>query len=327
MIIEPRFPDKVTIAHLPTVVEPLARLSDFLGGPRLLIKRDDQTGLATGGNKARKLEFLVADALRQGCDHIITSGAPQSNHCRQTAAAAARFGLKRTLVLRGNAPDRLSGNLLIDTLVGATVKWAGERSTVDVVEETAGQLRDDGDQPYIIPLGGSNVLGAIGYVLAMKELTGQLALARHQVDALVFATSSGGTQAGMVLGAHAYGFAGRVLGISVDRPAADLGVQVAALTTATAAHLGMGQLSLADRIEINDQYVGEGYSIMGELEREAISLLATHEGILVDPVYTGRALGGLIDLIRRGTFYRNQTILFWHTGGIPALWAYIDQLL
>jgi len=184
-----------------------------------------------------------------------------------------------------------------------------------------------GRKPYVIPLGGSNVMGATSYVLAMKELADQLASEHLNVDFIVLASSSGGTQAGLVLGAEVYGFHGQLLGISVDQPAEALHTQVAALATATATHLGLGTLPVAHRVDINDDYVGEGYATIGETEREAIRLVAQLEGILLDPVYTGRAMGGLIDLIRWGAFTRRQTVLFWHTGGTAALPAFADKLL
>jgi D-cysteine desulfhydrase family pyridoxal phosphate-dependent enzyme len=323
----PRFPNRVAIAHLPTPLERMDRLSRHLGGPELLIKRDDQTGLAAGGNKTRKLEFLIAEALAQGCDHLITTGAPQSNHCRQTAAAAARFGLGCSLVMRGQAPPQVTGNLLLSQLLGAHLYWTGARTSSDVLGEVSHQVRAMGRKPYAIPLGGSNVLGATSYVLAFQELHEQLTAARRNVDFIVFASSSGGTQAGLVLGARVYGYRGNLIGISVDRPAEEVKTHVAALATATATHLGLGTVSVADQVDVNDDYVGEGYSIMGESEREAIRLVAQLEGVLLDPVYTGRAMGGLIDLIRWGAFTRSQTVLFWHTGGLPALFPYGDKLV
>ncbi len=324
---EPKFPEKVSIAYLPTPIDRLDRLSKHLGGPALLIKRDDQTGLATGGNKTRKLEFLVADALRQQSDHLVTTGAPQSNHCRQTAAAAARFGLGCSVVLRGHAPEETIGNLLLDQLLGAHVYWSGDEACSDTMNRVMAELRSAGRRPYAIPLGGSNVVGATSYVLAMRELTEQLAEQRLNVDHIVFATSSGGTQAGLVLGAHVYGFRGSVLGISVDHDSDSLQAQVAALTTATATHLGLGTLSLLPQVTINDDYLGDGYAQVAETEREAITMTAQLEGVLLDPVYTGRAMGGLIDLIRWGAFTRGQTVLFWHTGGTAALDAFADRLL
>lgn len=322
-----KFPARVSIAHLPTPLEKLERLSKHLGGPEIYIKRDDQTGLATGGNKTRKLEFLVADALVQDCDHLVTTGAPQSNHCRQTAAAAAHFGLGCSLVLRGEPQTQFQGNLLLDKLLGAHLYWTEQRPRHEVIAEVANEQRVMGHKPYIIPLGGSNVMGATSYVLAMQELTEQLAASNLNIDFVVFASSSGGTQAGIVLGANVYGFRGQVLGISVDHAADDLRMQVSALATATATHLGMNTVSIANKVDVNDDYLGEGYAKVGETEREAIQMVAQLEGILLDPVYTGRAMGGLIDLIRWGAFTRGQNVLFWHTGGAAALPAFQDKLL
>ncbi len=324
---DPKFPEKVSLTFLPTPIEPLERLSRSLGGPEIWIKRDDQTGLATGGNKARKLEFLVADALAQGADHLVTTGAPQSNHARQTAAAAARYGLGCSLVLRGRRPETTTGNLLLDELFGAHVYWCDLPNCPNEIGRVMNTLRSIGLRPYFVPLGGSNVIGATGYVMAMRELTEQMAAAHLNFDFIVFASSSGGTQAGLVVGARAFGFRGTVLGISVDHPAESLQTQVAALATATATHLGLDALSVADLVSVNDDYVGEGYARVGETEREAIHMMAQIEGILLDPVYTGRAFGGLIDLIRWGAFTRGQRVLFWHTGGTAALPAFADRLL
>jgi L-cysteate sulfo-lyase len=324
---DPKFPEKVSLTFLPTPIEPLERLSRSLGGPEIWIKRDDQTGLATGGNKARKLEFLVADALAQGADHLVTTGAPQSNHARQTAAAAARYGLGCSLVLRGRRPETTTGNLLLDELFGAHVYWCDLPNCPNEIGRVMNTLRSIGLRPYFVPLGGSNVIGATGYVMAMRELTEQMAAAHLNFDFIVFASSSGGTQAGLVVGARAFGFRGTVLGISVDHPAESLQTQVAALATATATHIGLDALSVADLVSVNDDYVGEGYARVGETEREAIHMMAQIEGILLDPVYTGRAFGGLIDLIRWGAFTRGQRVLFWHTGGTAALPAFADRLL
>ena len=323
----PKYPEKISFAHLPTPLEEMQRLSKHLGGPRLFIKRDDQTGLATGGNKTRKLEYLVADALAQGCDHLITTGGPQSNHCRQTAAAAAHMGLGCSVILSGEEPDAITGNLLLNKLLGAHVYWAGDRPRPQVMAEVAEEQRVLGHKPYIIPLGGSNVMGATGYVCAMNELVEQLQKQHINIDFIIVASSSGGTQAGMVLGAAVSGFNGQILGISIDHEAGSLKNQVAALATATSAHLNIPQLALADRIEVNDDYLGGGYAVVGETEREAIKMVAKLEGILLDPVYTGRAMGGLIDLIRWGAFTRGQTVLFWHTGGAAALPAFSDSLI
>lgn len=324
---EPKYPKRLSLAHLPTSVEHLNRLSSHLRGPDIFMKRDDQTGLATGGNKTRKLEFLVAEALAQGCDALITTGAQQSNHCRQTAAAAAKMGMACSLVLRGDAPPKFQGNLLLDELLGAHLYWTGERKPAEVIPEVIKEMRSLGRNPYVIPLGGSNVVGATAYVKAMEELVGQLNEQRINIDFIVFASSSGGTQAGLVLGAHIFGFHGKIYGISVDHPAESLATQVGALTTATATHLGLAQISLGENILVNDDYLGDGYAVVGELERDAIRLVGRQEGILLDPVYTGRAMGGLIDLISWGAFTRGQTVLFWHTGGTAALPAFADKLI
>ncbi len=323
------YPPRVELAHLPTPLEEMPRLSAELGGPRLLIKRDDQTGLAMGGNKTRKLEFLIADALAQGADTIITAGAPQSNHCRQTAAAATRYGQRCILTLTGTDPGGRQGNLLLDDLLGAEVRFVGEvtwNGLVEVMGGIADEVRAEGGTPYVIPVGGSNPVGATGYVAAMEELRGQIGERGRRVDHIVFATSSGGTQAGLVVGAKVTGFTGRVLGISVAEKVDDIVGTLRELAPATARHLGLELAFCGDDFHVNADYLGAGYARPAEPEWEAIRLLARTEGILVDPVYTGRALAGLIDLIRRGAFGPEETVLFWHTGGTPALFAFAEEL-
>jgi L-cysteate sulfo-lyase len=317
---------RTSLGFFPTPIHSLPHLSIRLGGPTLWVKRDDQTGLATGGNKTRKLEFLVADALQQRADTLITVGAPQSNHARQTAAAAAKAGLKSALVLRGTAPADRTGNILVDDLVGAEIVWAGTRSLDEVAVEVAEELSARGQRPYLIPLGGSNPIGAAGYIAAMLEFVEQTKAADLHFDAIVFATSSGGTQSGLALGAKLSGYADRVLGISVDHTADYLVPLLVDLANATTQHIGEAITFSAQDFEVNDHYLGGGYAVMGEPEREAIRLCAQTEGLLVDPVYTGRAMAGLIDLIRTGEFKSEQNVLFWHTGGTPALFAYAQQL-
>jgi D-cysteine desulfhydrase family pyridoxal phosphate-dependent enzyme len=318
---------RVSIAHLPTPLEPLPRLTAQLGGPELWIKRDDQTGLATGGNKARKLEYLVADALAQGADTLITAGAAQSNHARQTAAAAAKFGLARVLVLRGEEPPQVLGNLLLDRLLGAEVRWAGDLPLPEAMTQVAEELRAAGRCPYVVPYGGSNAVGASGYVAAMEELLAQCAERDKRFDQVVLASSSGGTQAGMMVGARALGYEGCILGISVDPRAESLRHSLAGLATATADRMGLGLTYVPEDFAVNDDYLGGGYGVVGELEREAIRTMARAEGILLDPVYTGRAFGGLLDLIRRGVFAPGERVLFWHTGGTAGLFGYGDRAL
>ena len=308
---------KLSFAHLPTRVEPLPRLSATLQGPRILVKRDDQTGLAFGGNKTRKLEFLLAEARDQGADTLITAGAVQSNHCRQTVAAASRFGMDCILVLFGDPPDPPDGNHLLHFLLGAEVVY----TTRDVIEtklDTAfQQALADGRKPYLIPYGGSNPVGAMGYVHAMLELTHQ----DIHPDWIVFPSSSGGTQAGMMVGSRLSGYTGKILGISVDEPAEKLQTHVANLANETATFMGETWTFKVSDVLVNDDYTGGGYAVMGEPEIEAIRLFAKREALLLDPVYTGRAASGMIDLIRKGFFELTETVLFWHTGGTPALFA------
>lgn len=316
----PRFP----LAVLPTPVEFLPRLSQALGGPRIFIKRDDLTGLAGGGNKTRKLEFLVAEALAKGADTLVTLGGAQSNHCRQTAAAAAKAGLRCLLVLRGDPPQECTGNILLNHLLGAEMHWSGARSREEVMDEVVAAERAAGRNPYPVPLGGSTPLGAAAYVLAMLELKAQAAV---DFDRIVFASSSGGTHAGLAAGAHLSGFRAEVLGISIDEELASLQEMVAEIATGTMRLLGDPHVFKPEDIHANADFLGEGYAVMGAPEREAIELFARYDGILLDPVYTGRAAAGMIDLIRKGALSKGETILFWHTGGTPALWAYGRQLL
>jgi L-cysteate sulfo-lyase len=305
------------LASLPTPVEELASLSEELAVPRLQIKRDDLTGLAFGGNKSRKLEYLVAQALADEAKTLVTTGAVQSNHCRQTAAAAARAGLACVLVLTGFEPPEDSGNVLLDRLLGAEIVWAGEKPRGEALQSTFTSLQAENAAPFLVPYGGSSPTGAAACAYAIRELLAQ----GVNPDWIVFATSSGGTQAGFVAGARLFGFRGKILGISVDEPAPGLQSRVAALASQVCDLLGEPHVFDQVEILVNDSYLGEGYGIPGPLEREALQLFARHEGILLDPVYTGRAAGGLIDLVRRGYIKSNQTVLFWHTGGTPALFA------
>lgn len=319
---------RLRLAHLPTPLEEMPNLRQRLKGPRLLIKRDDQTGLATGGNKTRKLEYLMADALAQGADTIVTLGAAQSNHARQTAAAAAKLGLKALLLLRGEEPRLRNGNLLLDDLLGAEVRWMGpqRRLPPEGIAGVLEELKQAGQKPYLVPYGGSNEVGVLGYVQAMRELLDQLEESGLEADHLVVATSSGGTQVGLTLGAKIYGYAGEIIGISVDLPREELLSDLVSLAQATAARWGFDLSLDRDDFIVYDDYLGGGYGLLGPPEVEAIKLLARAEGILLDPVYTGRAMAGLIDLIRRGTFRPNEVVIFWHTGGTPALFAYAQEL-
>src|ERR1700720_3422712 len=290
---------RFALAQLPTPIEELKSLSRELGGPELLIKRDDQTGLALGGNKTRKLEFLVGQALEQGADTLVTAGATQSNHFRQTAAAAAKAGLKCELILVGQKPELPNGNLLLDELLGANCHWT-ERSQLPVeLRKLPEQLRARGRKPYVIGIGGSNGVGATGYVLAMIELTEQLRATRHPVDHIMFASSSGGTQAGMVLGARVAEFKGQLHGVSIDKDDLEREAyeeEVAQIANECGQYIGSDVRLTKQHIKVIYDYTGEGYGVVGNLEREAIRLMARCEGIILDPVYTGRAFGALVDL-------------------------------
>jgi D-cysteine desulfhydrase family pyridoxal phosphate-dependent enzyme len=320
---------RVSLAHLPTPIEEMPRLREALGGgPRLLVKRDDQTGLATGGNKTRKLEFFVGEALAQGADTLVTVGGPQSNHCRQTAAAAAKMGLRCALILSGDPLPRShwDGNLLLDDLLGAELRWAGERDRDAVLSEVADELRGSGARPYVIPLGGSVPTGAAAYAVAVEELAEQLAERGEHVDSIVFASGSGGTQAGLLVGVKALGLDTRVEGIYDDKVGGLLG-KIQSLAPATAAHLGLELDFVQEDFILHEAYGVPGYGVITDAEREAIRLLAYTEAIICDPVYTGRALAGLTDLVRRGIYGRDETVLFWHTGGTAGLFARAAELL
>ena len=306
----PRFP----LAALPTPVTELPRMGAALGF-RLLVKRDDLTGLAFGGNKTRKLEFLMAEALAQGADVVLSTGAAQSNHCRQTAAAAAKAGLACHLVLM--EPPKPSGNLLLDALLGAKVTWTPRSRRDEALQAAAEAEAAAGRKPFVIPYGGSSPLGAAGYAFALREPLAQ----GVTPDTIVFATSSGGTQAGLVAGARLLGYRGRILGVSVDEPAGELKPRVAALASQTAALLGEPADFRPAEILVEDAYAAPGYGVLTEAETGAILRFARTEGLLVDPVYTGRAAAGLLDLASRGAFRRGETVLFWHTGGTPGLFA------
>jgi L-cysteate sulfo-lyase len=322
-----RFP-RLRFAHLPTPLEPLDNLSRHLGGPRIWIKRDDCTGLAGGGNKTRKLEFLTADALAQGADTLVTTGATQSNHARQTAAIAGRLGLACQLVLvnlaRNSDVDyRHNGNVLLDELFGARITHLdGVTDLNAALEGVAAELREAGAKPYVIPAGGSNAIGALGYANAALELTQQANEMGLRIDRLVHATCSSGTQAGLVAGMVGLNSRIPVLGIGVGDPAPVQHSNVLRLARETAAKLALAVDVTEADVVVNGDYIGAGYGVPSEAGLEAIRLLARHESVLLDPVYSGKAMSGLIDLVRRGAFAGDENIVFLHTGGSQALFAY-----
>jgi D-cysteine desulfhydrase family pyridoxal phosphate-dependent enzyme len=316
---------RLHFAHLPTRIEELSRLTEHLNGPRILVKRDDQTGLAFGGNKTRKLEFLVAEALEQGAGMLITGGALQSNHCRQTAAAAARFGLDCTLVLNGEIPAWPTANLLLDQMFGAEIVTIADRALRDqTLQETFDKAVAERKKPYLVTYGGSSPTGALGYTFAVEELMKQ----GVKTDWIVFGTSSGGTHAGLVLGQRLFGYKGKVLGISIDEPEEWLKSRVSMLASDASEKMGERIEFTRNDVFANEEYCRAGYGVLTDAEREAVKLFAKYEGLLLDPVYTGRAAAGMIDLIRKGFFKKDETVLFWHTGGQPALFAekYANQI-
>jgi len=322
-----RFP-RLFFAHLPTPLEPLDRLSDALGGPRIWIKRDDCTGLGTGGNKTRKLEFLMGEAAAQGADTIITQGAQQTNHGRQTAAIAAKLGLRCIILLeqrvQSNDADYLrNGNVLLDRLYGAELREMAAGGDMNAaMEPVAEEARRAGGRPYCIPGGGSNTVGALGYANCALELTHQANESGLRIDHVVHATGSAGTQAGLVCGFAALTSHIPVLGIGVRAPKARQEENVHKLAEATAEKLGVKGGIAREAVIANCDYVGEGYGIPTPGMVEAVKLFARTESILLDPVYSGKGADGLIDLARKGHFAKGSNVVFLHTGGATGLFAY-----
>lgn len=319
------FNSRLSLTSLPTPLEALPILSHQLG-VELWIKRDDLTSPAGGGNKVRKLEFLFADAGAHKATVVITLGAVQSNHCRQTSLLAAKLGYEAHLVLIGEEPTARQGNLLLDNLSGATLHF-GARTLEEgraIAKQLMVSLRALGKEPYLIPYGGSDPIGAQGYVAAWAELQEQAQARSLSFDCIVQASSSGGTQAGLLVGQQVYGGGCQVMGISVGPPAATLQREVAALAGQTARAIGLDSFTLPSAPTVLDQFIGPGYALLDEATRAAIRQLAQTEAILLDPVYTGKAFAGLLWLASEGRL--GKRALFWHTGGTPALYNYADQL-
>lgn len=321
---------RIRLGHYPTPLEFLPNLTRALDGPDLYIKRDDCTGLATGGNKTRKLEFLVADALQQQADVLITQGAVQSNHARQTAAAAAVMGMQCKILLEERVLDAnddyaQSGNVMLDNLLGAEIveRFPAGTDMAAAMQDLAARLRKQGHRPYIIPGGGSNAIGALGYVGCAHELLQQSFDMGLRIDHVVHATGSAGTQAGLVAGLAASNSGIPVYGIGVRAPRAQQEENVWKLALATLDHMGIAE-SVLDRADVvaNTDYVGQGYGIPTDPMIEAIELAARTDAILLDPVYSGKGMAGLIDLIRKGHFKKGENIVFIHTGGTAGLFAY-----
>lgn len=326
-----RFPRR-RYTPAPTPLEPLVNLTRLLGGPELWIKRDDLTGLAAGGNKTRKLEFLVADAIAQGCDTLITVGAVQSNHCRLTLAAAAKEGLKCRLLLEqrvaGSYKGDASGNNLLFDLIGAE-KIEVVEAGADLAARMAAmadELKRDGRKAYVIPGGGSNALGALGYVACAQELLHQAFEQQVRVDHIVVASGSAGTHAGLLVGLEGANADIPLTGVNVRRPRAEQEGNVHKLVGETAALLKLDTPIPKEKVVALDDWVGPGYSLPTKEMVEAVRLLASTEAILLDPVYTGKAMAGLIGLVRHGRFKAGDNVVFVHTGGAPALYAYQGDL-
>jgi len=336
---------RVSLAHLPTPLEELPRLSARLEPITVYMKRDDQTGLAFGGNKARKLEFIMGDVVEREANSVVTWAGVQSNWCRQVAAATARMGIRSVLILlkKPGIPVGEDGNLLLDRILDADVRVveAGEgksflelenvREYVDPVVE---EERAAGRSPYLAPVGGSLLegdmtrpLGALGYVNAFAELLLQSRDQGFTPDAVVLATGSAGTQAGLLVGAKLLSPRTRIIGVSVAAPAADVSRYVREIAEAALAELGEPSVVEAHEVIVTDEYIGEGYGIMNQGVTNALGLMAREEGVLLDPVYTGKSLAGLIDLAGKGSFKEGERVVFLHTGGTPALFPYRDEIL
>jgi L-cysteate sulfo-lyase len=325
-----RFP-RIRLAHLPTPLEHMPNLSRELNGPEIWIKRDDCTGMSSGGNKTRKLEFLLAEARDQGADIVLTQGATQSNHARQTAACAAKMQLACHILLedRTGKTDHdytQSGNIFLDYLHGASVEhFAANPDMNGQLAKVAARLKSEGRKPYLIPGGGSNPIGALGYVNAAMELIGQANDLGLRIDHIVHATGSAGTQAGLITGLAGIRSGVPLLGISVRAPRDKQEESVFKLAAATADLCGVSGAVRREDVAANSDYVGTGYGFSTSESLEAIQTLARLEGILLDPVYTGKGMAGFLDLTRKGMFKKGQNVVFLHTGGSVGLFGYVDD--
>lgn len=322
-------PKRISLANLPTRIEPLERLSKHLGGPKLYIKRDDQTGTELSGNKVRKLEFSIAEALEQGCDMLITCGGIQSNHCRATAAAAAKLGLHSYLVLRAAGNEKIDGNHFIDILLGARIRYITReqyaKERMAIMEGIKADMEKEGYKPYIIPEGASNGIGSFGYLNAMQEIAAQEAEMKVHFDAIVLAVGSGGTQAGLLMSNKILNRKGMIYGVNVCDDAEYFKKTIARIMHESFSYLDEAIPFTEEDICILDGYVGRGYALSQPDELAFIRDFAQMEGIILDPVYTGKAMYGLAQEIRKGTFRHCENILFIHTGGLYGLFPTKDQ--
>ena len=326
---------RVKLIHSPTPLEYLENLTQHLNGPDIYIKRDDCTGLAFGGNKSRKLEFLIGDALKNKADVIITAGAVQSNHCRQTAAAATKFGMECIIVAKPSWSKEYNGNLFLDELLGAklvlleedneALDQGGKLSMEKTIENLMADLKTKGKNPYYIPVGGSNSIGSLGYISMTMELIAQANEMGIEIGSMVAASGSGGTQTGMILGADVEKSGIQTVGMAISSDATIVIPKLKDLCNQTSDYYELGLSYEEKDIIFNDNYIGEGYGIPSEEMIEAVKLLARKEGIILDPVYSGKAFAGMVDLIKKGYFDKSKAVVFIHTGGTPALFVYSDS--
>ena len=320
---------KLNLGFFPTPLHLLPRLSEKYPGYNIYIKRDDQTGLASGGNKTRKLEYLIREALVNNCNTVITAGAQQSNHCRQTAAACAASGLECHLLLGGTEPEKYNGNLLLSYLLGATIHFTGENRKGEDIDTLKTELGKNGRRCYLIPYGGSNSIGALGFVNAAKELKQQLSDLKLEIDYIFFASSSGGTQAGLTLGKDLFGLNAELMPVNIEKSEMEgisLEQVVLNILKEEKKTLGFEKEYRLEEIKLVRGYDENEYGVVTDDEIFAIKLLATCEGILLDPVYTARAFFGMMDHLEHEKISKDSNVLFWHTGGLPANFYYADQL-
>lgn len=319
---------KLSFAGFPTPLQRMPRLSKALAGPNLFVKRDDMTDLAFGGNKVRKLEFLFHEAKKKGTDVVISTGAVQSNCACMVAVAARRLGMKPVLVLIGKEPEVSDGNLLLDKLLSAEIHFMDAYNTKveDLMNHLASEFRIEGHKPYIIPVGASVPLTVPGYALAMEELIDQFNALGEQIDYVVCACGTGGTQAGLIFGAKILNAKAKILGASVFAIKADAVKNISGLVNDAAELFGIDLSIDSNGVFVFDDYIKEGYGILNSDVANAVKLVAETEGIFLDPIYTGKAMGMLIDLIKKRYFKKDDNVVFFHTGGLPALFLYRNRL-
>ncbi len=323
------YPPFIALALRPTRIEKLPRLSHELGSAELFVKRDDLTGCLDSGNKIRKLEFLIADAVAKEKDTLLTCGGIQSNHARTTASVAARFGLASVLFLKGEPPHSADGNLWLDGLLGARIEFVSEDeyARIDrVMAEEAERLESRGSKPYVIPEGASNWLGAMGYVKAAEEIRDQLDAARLVIDRIVFACGSGGTHAGLLVGKKIFGLKAELTSINVCQTSEYFVDKIHGICLEADRRLGLGLEFAKDEIDVVGGYEGEGYARLDDEVAQLVRRVARAEGLVLDPVYTGKAMRGLLDLLSKGKYPEDRRILFIHTGGIFSVFAYRDEI-